>query len=187
VHACVRVLVQRHPLLPPALGATTRLIRCSCCRCCSPDGGPIPTLRQLGFSAAAIARCAADGAAQGAAARGGEGEALRQLQSFMRQLAGGGGAGSGASGAGGGGSGRAANGGGSGAFATSFSCRISPWLATGCLSPRQMYQASQQSSSGSQQQGMSWLYFELLWRDFFRFINAAYTAAGVNAAAVVPA
>ncbi|KAL6593892.1 hypothetical protein ACP70R_048793 [Stipagrostis hirtigluma subsp. patula] len=66
-------------------------------------------------------------------------------------------------------------------YGANFSCKISPWLATGCLSPRFMYEelkkhATRATSSGSTPKngdgtsdaGTNWLMFELLWRDFFR-------------------
>ncbi len=76
---------------------------------------------------------------------------------------------------------------------SSFSCRISPWLAMGCLSPRRMYVELQQqlgaagaqllrggpqgaaaAAAGSNGNGngpnANWLVFELLWRDFFRWV-----------------
>jgi hypothetical protein len=62
-----------------------------------------------------------------------------------------------------------------------FSCKISPWLAMGCLSPRRMYEdlaasggaraitaSAAQKSPSDDSNGLSWLTFELLWRDFFR-------------------
>jgi deoxyribodipyrimidine photolyase len=95
-------------------------------------------------------------------------------------------------------------------YSSSFSAKISPWLAMGCLSPRHMYHAlrqqlpAQQPAGGSStgggsagagssaggQPGLTWLQFELLWRDFFRFITKRYAASGTGkaaAAAVAPA
>ncbi|PON55309.1 DNA photolyase class 1, 8-HDF type [Trema orientale] len=71
-------------------------------------------------------------------------------------------------------------------YGANFSCKISPWLAMGCLSPRSMFDelkktttrtisaSSSQNDGGS---GMNWLLFELLWRDFFRFITKKYSSA----------
>ncbi|XP_062088847.1 blue-light photoreceptor PHR2 [Humulus lupulus] len=71
-------------------------------------------------------------------------------------------------------------------YGANFSCKISPWLAMGCLSPRSMFDelkkttsrtisaSSNKNDSGS---GMNWLLFELLWRDFFRFITKKYSSA----------
>ncbi|KAJ7972971.1 Blue-light photoreceptor PHR2 [Quillaja saponaria] len=72
-----------------------------------------------------------------------------------------------------------------------FSCKISPWLAMGCVSPRSMFNelkkttnraicaSSNQNAggSGSSNTGTNWLMFELLWRDFFRFITKKYSSA----------
>ncbi|KAF9610959.1 hypothetical protein IFM89_026047, partial [Coptis chinensis] len=58
-------------------------------------------------------------------------------------------------------------------FGANFSCKISPWLATGCLSPRFMFDEIKKSAArkvggnGQSAGGMNWLMFELLWRDFF--------------------
>lgn len=49
-----------------------------------------------------------------------------------------------------------------------FMCKISPWLALGCVSPRRIYQELSQVEEGVR----SINYFELLWRDFFRFLSA---------------
>lgn len=52
-----------------------------------------------------------------------------------------------------------------------YSSKFSPWLAHGCLSPR--YVAEQCSKYESQRvanKSTYWLVFELLWRDFFKFL-----------------
>ena len=51
-----------------------------------------------------------------------------------------------------------------------FSSRFSPWLAIGCLSPREIYWAvrNYESKHGANE-STYWLIFELLWRDFFHF------------------
>ncbi|HAA59206.1 MAG TPA: cryptochrome DASH [Myxococcales bacterium] len=50
------------------------------------------------------------------------------------------------------------------------SSKFSPWLAHGCLSPRYIYaQLKQFEEEVVQNKSTYWLYFELLWRDFFRF------------------
>ncbi|XP_042518092.1 blue-light photoreceptor PHR2-like [Macadamia integrifolia] len=75
-------------------------------------------------------------------------------------------------------------------YGANFSCKISPWLAMGCLSPRFMFDELKKSAtrtitaastrkdggSGSSDTGMNWLMFELLWRDFFRFITKKYSS-----------
>ncbi|KAF5931363.1 hypothetical protein HYC85_032236 [Camellia sinensis] len=76
-------------------------------------------------------------------------------------------------------------------YGANFSCKISPWLAMGCLSPRTMFDELKKSvsrtiaaasnqkdgGSGSSDTGMNWLMYELLWRDFFRFITKKYSSA----------
>ncbi len=74
-----------------------------------------------------------------------------------------------------------------------FSSKFSPWLAQGALSPRvalaalRRHEAAQGASEGSY-----WLWFELLWRDYFRFLHLQhgrrlYRARGLNEAAPPPA
>ncbi|KAM6540938.1 hypothetical protein CsatB_005385 [Cannabis sativa] len=71
-------------------------------------------------------------------------------------------------------------------YGANFSCKISPWLAMGCLSPRSMFDElkkttsrtiSASSNKNDDGSGMNWLLFELLWRDFFRFITKKYSSA----------
>lgn len=58
---------------------------------------------------------------------------------------------------------------------TEFSSKFSPWLAQGALSPRKVYEALKcyESQFGSNE-GTYWLWFELLWRDYFRFLHLKY-------------
>lgn len=52
-----------------------------------------------------------------------------------------------------------------------YSTKFSAWLAMGCLSPREVYyELKKYESQFSANQSTYWLYFELLWRDFFRFM-----------------
>lgn len=52
-----------------------------------------------------------------------------------------------------------------------FSSKFSPWLAQGCISPKYIYQQLQQfEAKNGANESTYWLYFELLWRDFFRFM-----------------
>ncbi|KAM7495852.1 hypothetical protein LguiA_020266 [Lonicera macranthoides] len=75
-------------------------------------------------------------------------------------------------------------------YGANFSCKISPWLAMGCLSPRSMFDELKNSASrtisaasnkkdggGPSDTGANWLMYELLWRDFFRFITKKYSSA----------
>jgi deoxyribodipyrimidine photolyase len=71
------------------------------------------------------------------------------------------------------------------AYGSSFSNDIAPWVATGCLSPRKMLEdvrralggagasalASADEGEGDADGPLPWVRFELLWRDFFRFMT----------------
>lgn len=57
------------------------------------------------------------------------------------------------------------------------SSKLSPWLALGCLSPRLIYEQVQQyEAQRVRNDSTYWLVFELLWRDYFRFIAAKHGA-----------
>ena len=53
-----------------------------------------------------------------------------------------------------------------------YSSKFSPWLAMGCISARSIAEKllDYESQHGSND-GTYWLWFELLWRDYFRFIH----------------
>ncbi len=53
---------------------------------------------------------------------------------------------------------------------TDYSTKLSPWLAVGSLSPRTAFQhlKAHEARFGAND-GTYWIWFELLWRDFFRF------------------
>ena len=52
-----------------------------------------------------------------------------------------------------------------------YSTKFSPWLALGCLSPREIYyELKKYESNFSANDSTYWLEFELLWRDYFRFM-----------------
>lgn len=58
-----------------------------------------------------------------------------------------------------------------GMLGANYSSKFSPWLALGCLSPRRIYQAVQAyEAERVRNDSTYWLVFELLWRDYFRFI-----------------
>jgi len=57
-----------------------------------------------------------------------------------------------------------------------FSCKISPWLALGCLSPRRIYD-DVKARAGLHEPKTGSVYYELVWRDFFRFITKKYGSA----------
>jgi deoxyribodipyrimidine photo-lyase len=55
------------------------------------------------------------------------------------------------------------------------SSKFSPWLALGCISPRSIYaQVKQYESDHLANDSTYWLIFELLWRDYFRFVAAKH-------------
>ena len=52
----------------------------------------------------------------------------------------------------------------------SNSCKLSPWLATGCLSARQVSaRISEYEQNKVANDSTYWIYFELLWREFFQW------------------
>ncbi|WP_421656406.1 DASH family cryptochrome [Leptothermofonsia sp. ETS-13] len=56
-----------------------------------------------------------------------------------------------------------------------YSSKFSPWLALGCISPRYIYEQVQQYENlRIKNDSTYWLMFELLWRDYFRFIAAKH-------------
>ncbi|PSB56238.1 cryptochrome DASH, partial [filamentous cyanobacterium CCP1] len=67
-----------------------------------------------------------------------------------------------------------------------YSSKFSPWLALGCLSPRYIYEQVQQyEDQRVRNDSTYWLIFELLWRDYFRFIcakhgNKVFYASGLQ-------
>ncbi len=66
-----------------------------------------------------------------------------------------------------------------------FSSRLSPWLALGTLSPREVAaEIRRYESERTANESTYWLFFELLWRDYFHFWvrrwqGRAFKAAGV--------
>ena len=52
-----------------------------------------------------------------------------------------------------------------------FSTKFSPWLAQGCLSPKTVYWTLKEfEAKNGNNDSTYWIFFELLWRDFFRFM-----------------
>ncbi|PIA61347.1 hypothetical protein AQUCO_00300710v1 [Aquilegia coerulea] len=136
------------------------------------EAGEIPTLLDLGLSPNAT--MTQDGKpAANTSLVGGETEALQRLTKFAAEC-------------------KAQpnkDGGHDSIYGANFSCKISPWLAMGCLSPRFMFDELKKTAtrtiaasmpksggSGSSGNGLNWLMFELLWRDFFRFITKKYSS-----------
>ena len=62
-----------------------------------------------------------------------------------------------------------------GMLGADYSSKFSPWLALGCISPRYIYERVQQYEVERVKNNSTyWLIFELIWRDFFRFICAKH-------------
>ncbi|MEO1208924.1 MAG: DASH family cryptochrome [Cyanobacteria bacterium J06638_20] len=62
-----------------------------------------------------------------------------------------------------------------GMLGADYSSKFSAWLSLGCLSPRRIYQAAQAyERERVKNDSTYWLVFELLWRDYFRFICAKH-------------
>jgi deoxyribodipyrimidine photo-lyase len=67
-----------------------------------------------------------------------------------------------------------------------YSSKLSPWLALGSISARSvMKQLKQFESKQGANEGSYWLWFELLWRDYFRVLHLKYgkqlyCASGLN-------
>ncbi|KAL0641156.1 hypothetical protein Bca4012_034767 [Brassica carinata] len=129
--------------------------------------GDIPSLLDLGINPSA--RTSQEGKPTMV---GGETEALNRLKSFasdcQARLTKGGNQ----------------KGGNNSVFGANFSCKISPWLAMGSISPRSMFDELKKTIStpstprnGSGDTGLNWLMYELQWRDFFRFITKKYSSA----------
>lgn len=58
-----------------------------------------------------------------------------------------------------------------GLVGTDYSSKFSPWLAMGCLSPKWVYHEIKRFETQFKGNDSTyWLIFELLWRDFFRFM-----------------
>lgn len=56
-----------------------------------------------------------------------------------------------------------------------YSSKFSPWLAQGCLSPKTIYkELKKYEANNGANKSTYWLFFELLWRDFFRLMGKKY-------------
>jgi len=67
-----------------------------------------------------------------------------------------------------------------------YSSKFSPWLASGCCSARSIAKRlSEYESENGANESTYWLWFELLWRDYFRLLhfkygNQLYRSAGLS-------
>ncbi|PIA43816.1 hypothetical protein AQUCO_01800098v1 [Aquilegia coerulea] len=56
-----------------------------------------------------------------------------------------------------------------------YSTKFSPWLASGCISPRLVYEEVKRYEKERQANDSTyWVLFELIWRDYFRFLSVKY-------------
>ncbi|WCJ22225.1 Cryptochrome DASH [Euphorbia peplus] len=130
------------------------------------ESGEIPTLLDLGLNPSQDGKSTVN-----ASMVGGETEALQRLQKFAAEC-----------------QAQPPKAGSSDSiYGANFSCKISPWLTVGCISPRSMFDelmksatsaisaSSNKDGGSSPDTGMNWLMFELMWRDFFRFITKKYS------------
>lgn len=64
-----------------------------------------------------------------------------------------------------------------GLLGVDYSSKFSPWLALGCLSPRFIYEeVKRYEQEVTKNQSTYWLVFELIWRDYFRFVVKKFGA-----------
>lgn len=62
-----------------------------------------------------------------------------------------------------------------GLLGADYSSKFSPWLSVGCLSVRQVYwEVKRYEQERGANDSTYWLIFELLWRDYFRFMFKKY-------------
>lgn len=73
-----------------------------------------------------------------------------------------------------------------GLIGSDYSSKFSSWLAHGCLSPKQIYhELKKYEIQRTKNKSTYWLFFELLWRDFFRLMgkkhgNAIFQKGGTK-------
>ena len=62
-----------------------------------------------------------------------------------------------------------------GMLGADYSSKFSAWLANGSLSPRKVYEEVKKYESQRRKNNSTyWMIFELIWRDYFRFVSAKY-------------
>jgi deoxyribodipyrimidine photo-lyase len=73
-----------------------------------------------------------------------------------------------------------------GLIGSDYSTKLSPWLALGCLSPKTIYHSIKKyEKEHGANESTYWVIFELLWRDYFRFMlkkhsNKFFQISGFN-------
>ncbi len=59
-----------------------------------------------------------------------------------------------------------------GLVGTEYSSKFSAWLANGCITPRTIYaELMEFETQETKNQDTYWLFFELVWRDFFKYVS----------------
>lgn len=62
-----------------------------------------------------------------------------------------------------------------GLIGSDYSTKLSPWLAVGALSPRKVFDCIKRyETECTANQSTYWVIFELLWRDYFKFVSLKY-------------
>jgi deoxyribodipyrimidine photo-lyase len=62
-----------------------------------------------------------------------------------------------------------------GLIGNNYSSKFSPWLSQGCLSPKTVYwELKKYEAERGENKSTYWLFFELLWRDFFRLMGKKF-------------
>lgn len=62
-----------------------------------------------------------------------------------------------------------------GLIGSDYSTKFSPWLALGCLSARKIHwELEKYEQQRTKNQSTYWVRFELLWRDYFKFVSMKY-------------
>jgi len=65
-----------------------------------------------------------------------------------------------------------------GMIGENYSSKLSSWLSMGCLSPKTVYhELKKYEKQNGANDSTYWLYFELLWRDYFRFMMKKHHTA----------
>lgn len=73
-----------------------------------------------------------------------------------------------------------------GLLGVAYSSKLSPWLATGALSPREVHaEVTRYEATRGANDSTRWLVFELLWRDYFHFWVHKWRARAFSARGVL--
>jgi len=59
-----------------------------------------------------------------------------------------------------------------------YSTKLAPWMAAGCLSPRTIFhEVKKYEQQRTANKSTYWVIFELIWRDFFRWVQDSWSDA----------